>query len=135
MKKIISSGLVASAALLAFAFVSLKLTPLLFPNIAEQYYSPTFINESGRNAFYYVHPIILAFSLAWFWNRFKDILNGNYLLKGLELGFVYLMIATLPGMVMIFSAIDVPTSLIVTWLVYGFLQATIAGIIFARMHV
>jgi hypothetical protein len=48
---------------------------------------------------------------------------------------VYLIIATLPIMVLLFSAIDVSLTVIGTWLLYGFLQGTIAGLIFARMHV
>lgn len=135
MKKIISSGFVASVALLVFAILCLLLLPRLLPSVAEEYYNPAFANDSTRNAFYYVQPVILAFALAWFWNRFKDLFNGNWLFRGIEMGFVYLVIATLPGMVLIFSAMDVSLSVVGTWLLYGFLQATIAGLIFAKMHV
>jgi hypothetical protein len=135
MKKIISSGFTASAALLLFALLCLLLLPRVLPSVAEEYYNPAFVNDNTRNAFYYVQPVALAFALAWFWNRFKDLFNGNWLFRGIEMGFVYLVIATLPGMILIFSAMDVSLTVIGTWLLYGFLQATIAGLIFAKMHV
>jgi hypothetical protein len=135
MQKVIVSGVIASAVLLAFAFLCLMLMPVLLPKVAEEYYNPAFVNDASRNALYYVQPVILSFSLAWFWNRFKGILNGNWFIKGLEMGLIYLLIATLPGMIITFSAIDVSLLVIATWLLYGFLQASIAGLIFAKMHV
>jgi hypothetical protein len=78
---------------------------------------------------------VLAFALAWFWNRFKDLFVGNLFFRGLEFGFVYAIIATIPIMVLIFSAIDVSLAVIGSWVLYGFLQGTIAGLIFARLHV
>jgi hypothetical protein len=135
MNKIISSGLVAAVALLLLAFASLKLLPVILPAVAEEYYKPVFVNDETRNLFYFVQPVVLAFALAWFWNRFKGVLTGNWFLKGLEMGFIYLVVATLPAMIIIFSAIDVSIGTIITWLLYGFVQGTLAGIIFARMHV
>jgi hypothetical protein len=135
MNKILSSGMVAAVALLLLAFASIKLLPVILPAAAEEYYKPVFINDETRNLFYFVHPVVLAFALAWFWNRFKGVLSGSWLLKGLEMGFIYLIVATVPAMIIIFSAIDVSISTIFTWLLYGFVQGTIAGFIFARMHV
>jgi hypothetical protein len=135
MNKIISSGFIAAAVLLAFAFLSIKLLPFVMPAVAEEYYNPVFINDETRNLFYFVHPVILAFGLAWFWNRFKGTLTGNWLIKGLEMGFIYLIVATLPAMIIIYSAIDVSITVVFTWLLYGFVQGTLAGIVFSRMHV
>lgn len=134
MNKIITSGLVAAAVLLALAFASLKLLPIVMPSLAEEYYKPVFVNDETRNLFYFIHPVVLAFALAWFWNRFKGVLNGNWLMQGLEMGLIYLIVATVPAMLIIYSAIDVSTGTIFTWLLYGFVQGTLAGIVFARMH-
>lgn len=134
MNKIITAGLVAAVALLALAFLSIKLLPFVMPAVAEEYYKPVFVNDETRNLFYFVHPVVLAFALSWFWNRFKGVLNGNWLLQALEMGFIYLIVATLPAMLIIYSAIDVSLTTIGTWLVYGFVQGAIAGIVFSRMH-
>lgn len=134
MKKIISSGFVASLVLLAFAYLCLLVMPILLPKVAEEYYSPAFVNDESRNLLYYVHPVILAFGLAWFWNRFKKLLKGNALMQGIEMALIYVAIATIPSLLITFSAIDVSFLTIISWLVYGFFQALIAGIIFSRMH-
>ena len=134
MKKIISSGFVVSLVLLAFAYLCLLIMPILLPKVAEEYYSPAFVNDESRNLLYYVHPAVLAFGLAWFWNRFKKLLKGNALMQGIEMALIYVAIATIPSLLITFSAIDVSFLTIISWLVYGFFQALIAGIIFSRMH-
>jgi len=135
MNKILSAGAIAAAVLLALAFLSIKVLPIVLPAVAEEYYKPVFINDETRNLFYFVHPVILAFALSWFWNRFKGVLNGNWLMQALEMGFIYLIVATLPAMIIIYSAIDVSLLTIGTWLLYGFVQGAVAGVVFARMHV
>lgn len=127
--------MVAAFILLLLAYISIELLPLILPALAEEYYNPVFVNDATRNFFYFVHPAVLAFALAWFWNRFKDLFNGNWLMQGLEMGFIYLIIAILPSMIIIYSAIDVTLVTVLTWLLYGFVQGTTAGIVFARMHV
>jgi uncharacterized membrane protein len=134
MKKIISSGFVASVVLLAFAFLCLLVMPILLPKVAEEYYNPAFVNDEARNFLYYIHPVVLAFGLAWFWNRFKSLLKGNALMQGIEMALIYVAIATVPSLLITYSAIDVSLLTIGSWLLYGFLQALIAGIIFSRMH-
>ncbi|TWI83785.1 hypothetical protein IQ13_1900 [Lacibacter cauensis] len=135
MKKIISSGLVASVALLAYAYICILIMPVLLPKVAEEYYNPSFVNDESRNMLYYVHPIVLAFGLAWFWNRFKKLLKGNALVQGIEMALIYAAIATLPSLLILYSAINVSLLTVGSWLLYGFFQALIAGIIFSRMHV
>ncbi|HLP39104.1 hypothetical protein [Lacibacter sp.] len=135
MKKIISSGFVASIVLLLFAYLCLLVMPILLPKVAEEYYNPAFVNDESRNLLYYVHPVFLAFGLAWFWNRFKTLLKGNTLMQGIEMALIYVVIATIPSLLITYSAINVSLLTIGTWLLYGFFQALIAGIIFSRMHV
>lgn len=135
MKKIISSGFVASIVLLVFAYLCLLVMPILLPKVAEEYYNPSFVSDESRNLLYYVHPVLLAFGLAWFWNRFKILLKGNALMQGVEMALIYVVIATVPSLLITYSAINVTLLTIGTWLLYGFFQALIAGIVFSRMHV
>jgi len=134
MKKIISAGLITGTVLLVFAYVALLVMPILLPKVAEEYYNPAFINDAGRNALYYIHPFVLAFGLSWFWNRFKSQLKGNALMQGVEMALIYLLVAIVPSLLITYSAIDVSLFTIASWLLYGFLQALIAGIIFSKMH-
>ena len=134
MKKIINSGLVTSIVLLVFAYLCLLVMPVLLPKVAEEYYSPAFVSDESRNLLYYIHPVVLSFGLAWFWNRFKKLLKGNALMQGVEMALIYVVIATVPSLLITYSAINVSLLTIGSWLLYGFLQALIAGIIFSKMH-
>lgn len=135
MQKIILSALLSGAILLALAFGTIYFSIAFFPSVVEEYYNPTlFWPGDERAILFFIHPFILSFALAWFWNRFKDQFKGVPLLRGLELGIVYGVVATLPSMWITFSAIAVSFSMVMTWFLYGLLQATVAGIVFAHTN-
>ncbi len=134
MKKIIFPGLVAGATLLILSYIILFLTIRFLPSLVEEYYNPIFWPGSSRAILFYAHPFVLCFALAWFWNRFKENFRGAWWLRGIELGFVYALIATLPSMWITFSAIDVSITMVMSWFFYGFFQASMAGMIFAGMN-
>lgn len=134
MKKIILPGLAAGVVLLVLSYGILYLSINFFPNLVEEYYNPIFWPGSDRALLFFVHPFILSLALSWFWERFKSSFEGVMLVRGLELGIVYGLVATLPSMWITFSAISVSIAMVLSWFFYGILQATIAGIIFARLN-
>ena len=134
MKRIFISGGVTGLVLVIFSIVALYSTIWLLPGIAIEYYDSAF-RSNGRGAvLYYIHPFILSLALAWFWERFKGVFTGNYVMRGIEFGLVYLIVSTLPAMWMIYSAMSVTLVIVLTWLAYGFIQAVIAGLIFERLN-
>lgn len=134
MKKTIISGLVAGVIILIFSVLGLYLTIWLFPNIALQYYDPAFNEQKSRYMIYLIHPFIISFALVWFWNRCKNILTGSFLTRGIEFGLIYMIIATIPNMWLIYSAISVSLPMIITWLIFGLIQGIIAGLVFEKMN-
>ncbi|MCB0707039.1 MAG: hypothetical protein KDC34_17105 [Saprospiraceae bacterium] len=134
MKRILISALISGLVLFAFSYLILFVSIKFFPTMLEEYYNPVFWPGSERALLFYFHPFVLSLALAWFWNRVKSIFKGNTVLKGLEFGLVYGLIATLPAMWICFSALNVTLGIVITWLVYGVTQAIIAGLIFARMN-
>ena len=133
MNKIILKGLTAGTVLLIVSYLALYLLVLVFPGLAEQYYDPMFCLEGEKTWMFFLHPYILSFALAWFWSRFKTLFNGSFWFRGLEVGLVYALIAILPSMWMIYSAFSVSLALVISWGIYGVVQAVIAGIISARL--
>lgn len=134
MKKFLIKGFVAGAVLLLLSYVALYLVVALFPGMAEQYYSPVFNLEGGEKAIlYFAHPFVLSFALAWFWRRFKGLFHGPFWWRGIEMGLVYGLIATLPAMWITFSSLAVSLGLVISWLLYGVFQAIVVGIIFAKV--
>jgi hypothetical protein len=134
MKRIFISGLVAGAILLVVSMVMLNAAIAFFPLTFDEYYNDTFNANGDRDIFFYIHPFVLSFGLAWFWERFKGMFKGNFLVRGLELGFVFAIVAILPIMWITYSAIAVSFLVVGTWFVYGVVQTCIAGMVFGKMN-
>jgi len=133
MKNFLLKGVVAGAVLLGFSYAALYLAVTFFPNLAEQYYDPIFSFDGDKAILYFAHPFVLSFALAWFWRRFKGLFHGPFWWRGMEMGMVYGLIATLPAMWITYSSLTISLGLVFSWLIYGVLQAMLVGIIFAKI--
>ena len=134
MKKIFISGLVAGIILLIVSEVVLHLTILLFPTLAVQYFDPAFNTGSDKFVFYYFHPFIISFALGWFWARFKGVLKGSFITRGIEFGLLYASIAAFPMMWMIYAAMNVSLAIVATWFILALIQGVIAGLVFEKIN-
>jgi hypothetical protein len=134
MKKILIAGLVAGVILLVLSVLGLYTTIWFFPGVASQYFDPAFNTGEGRVMLYYIHPFVISIALSWFWNRFKGTLTGSLITRGIEFGVIYTLIATLPMMVLIYSAMNVSLAIVATWFVLALVQGTVAGLVFEKMN-
>jgi len=134
MKKIFFAGLIAGVVLLILSILGLYMTVWFFPGIAIQYFNPVFDMQSSRTMIYFLHPFIIGFALSWFWSRFKGVVQGSFFTRGIEFGLIYIVIATIPMLWLIYSSINVSLEIVGTWLVLALLQGTIAGLIFEKMN-
>jgi hypothetical protein len=134
MKKIITSGLVAGVVLLVLSILGLYATIWFFPTLAAQYYDPAFDSQSGRYMIYYAHPFVIGLALAWFWDRFKVVLKGSFLTRGIEFGLAYALVAIFPVMWLTYSALSVSLAMVGTWLAFGLLQGVVAGLVFGKTN-
>ncbi|MFC5283816.1 hypothetical protein [Pedobacter alpinus] len=134
MKKIILSGLTAGTVLFILGYGALFFAIRLFPDFFTDYSNPLFNSDGSRDVLFYLHAFVLSLALAWFWERFKGMFKGGYLLRGLEFGFVYAIVSLIPVMWITFSALDVTATMVISWLFYGLIQAIIAGVIFAKIN-
>lgn len=133
-KKTLLSLSISSIVLLIMSFVMLKLSIYLFPVLTMEYLSPVFRSAGKMDWLYYVHPLIISIALLWFWERYKGIFSGPCILRAFEVALVYGIVAMIPVLWLTFSAIDVSLQMILTWLLYGFIQAFAAGIVFAKLN-
>lgn len=134
MKKIILPGLVSGIVLLILSVLGLYVTVWFLPNLAEQYFDPAFDKQSSRYLIFFIHPFIISLALSWFWERFKGVLKGSFITKGIEFGLIYMVVAIFPMMWMIYSAMNVTIELVATWMLFGLLQGVIAGLVFEKMN-
>ncbi len=134
MKKVLTSGLIAGVILSIVSYGGLFLAIQFFPEAFLEYNYPLFQTDSERDILFYTHALVLSLALAMLWQRFKGLFNGNYLLRGLEFGFMYGLVALLPIMWITYSSLDITLITVATWFLYGLVQATIAGVVFAKFN-
>lgn len=130
-RQIFKNTIYAGIAVFVFSYGGLYVGLHLLPNFFIDYFNPVFNSDGSRDAYFYLHPFILALSLSVFWNRFRKMFGGNKFKVGLEFGVVYSFVALLPLLWITYAAMDVNFQMVMTWLIYGIFQATTAGIVFA----
>jgi len=102
-----------------------------FPQVIEEYYSPVFRSNSFETDWlFYLHPFVLSVALFWFWNQSTELSTGIGIVKALKISLTYGLVAMTPVLLLTFSAIDISVFMVITWLVYGILQALLACLIF-----
>jgi hypothetical protein len=134
MKKIFFSGLIAGVILFILSYGGLFLAVRFFPALFIDYNNPLFNSDGSRDILFYLHAFIISFALSWFWDRFKGLFHGPTILRGLEFGLVYSVVALLPVMWITFSALDITVLMVTSWFVYGLVQAVITGLVFAKIN-
>lgn len=134
MKKILISGFITGCILFVLSYGGLFLAIRFFPALFTEYNNPLFNSDGNRDMLFYLHAFIFSFALSWFWDRFKGLFKGWFMLRGLEFGLVYSLIALLPVMWISFSALDVTIAMVLSWFGYGLMQAIVAGIILAKVN-
>jgi hypothetical protein len=134
MKKILFAGLIAGIILFIISYCSLYFAIKFFPGFFADYNNPLFNSDGSRDTLFYAHAFVISFALSWFWERFKGLFHGSFVLRGLEFGFVYAIVALLPVMWITFSAMDITLTMVLSWFIYGLMQAMIVGIIFAKIN-
>lgn len=134
MKKILLSGLIAGSILFILSYGGLYIAVRFFPQLFVEYNNPIFNSNGSRDILFYLHAFIISFALAWFWDRFKGLFQGPLILRGLEFGLVYSIVALLPVMWITFSALDITVMMVASWFVYGLAQAITAGLVFAKIN-
>ncbi len=134
MKKILITGLIAGCILFILSYGGLYLGVRYFPGLFVDYDNPLFNSNGSRDILFYLHAFIISFALSWFWDRFKALFKGTLIMRGLEFGVVYAIIALLPVMWISFSSLDITVTMVISWFLYGLVQAIISGLIFAKIN-
>jgi hypothetical protein len=135
MKKSFSPIILAGFLVLLVSLTLLYAMIYLMPSVMDEYYNPVFRASSFETDWlFYAHPFILSISLYWFWERFKSFFSGSFVWRAFEIALAYGIIAMFPVLWLTFSAIDISFVMVATWLVYGILQAFVAGMVFAKMN-
>ena len=135
MKKAVSPILIAGFLVLLVSLATIYSIIFLLPSVMDEYYNQVFRSNSFETDWlFYAHPFVLSISLYWFWDRFKTFFTGSPIWRAFEIALAYGIIAIVPVLWLTFSAIDISFIMVMTWLVYGIMQAFVAGLVFARLN-
>ena len=93
-----------------------------------------FNSDGSRDLFFYTHVFVIGFALTLFWNRFKVLFKGHSIIRGLEFGGTYALVSLLPIFWLSYSTLDITFKMVVSWFIYGLIQATVAGVILSKTN-
>ena len=133
MKKKVFLGLISGVVLLLLSVLGLFCILWLFPDMAMEYFGPAFIDQKQRNLLYYVQPFVMGPCLLWLWFKLGDMVKGRILVNSLKFGLFYMTVASLPYMLLIYSAMDVSLPVILSWLLFGFAEAFVCAVVFSKV--
>ena len=134
MKNIIKPAAIAGVILFVVSYGGLYLAIQFMPYLFVKYINPMFTSDNGRDILFYSHAFVVSLALSWFWDRFKALFKGNFVVRGLEFGLVYSVVALVPVMWITFSSLDVTFIMVLSWFFYGLFQAVVAGVVFAKVN-
>lgn len=134
MKKVFLSGLVAGLLLFIISYGGLFLTIKWFPEFFVDYNNPLFNSDGSRDVLFYAHAFVISFALAFFWERCKGLFKGNFIVRGVEFGLIYAVVALVPVMWITFSSLDITIKMVLSWFFYGLFQSLVAGMVFAKIN-
>jgi hypothetical protein len=132
MKKVLI-GLLAGLVMMVVWFGFSQLFSFVFPGLATEYQSAMFRPWSDPlMMLYFLYPFVLGIALSFFWAMAKGMFKGNNAFeRGLKLAFMYLVIATIPGMLITYSSFQISLLMTVSWAVNGFIEVFAGGVVFA----
>ena len=133
MKKVFTSGLIVGLVVFIISYGGLFLAVRFLPELFIVYNNPLF-SSNGRDILFYMHAFIISFALSWFWDRCKRSFHGHSVLRGVEFGLVYAVVALLPVMWITFSSLDITVFIVASWFFYGLFQALIAGMMLSKLN-
>jgi hypothetical protein len=133
MKKIIV-GLLTGVILLAASMGLSSVMNRMFPGLQVEYQNPHLFRPwtDPLMSVFWIVPFLTAFVSLYIWNVFKNLVPGDTVVyKGLCFG-LHFWLVTIPGMVISYSSFQVSGTMILSWTAGNLVQATIAGLIYAR---
>jgi len=138
MKKTILSGLFAGVAMLIVGMIFSWLFNWLFPSVALEYQNPGLFRpwSDPLMSLYFLYPFILGLILSFLWNKHKLSPNfgGSVWKKGATFGAAYWVVASIPGMFISYSSLQVSLLMVIGWSISGLINAIVAGWILARWN-
>lgn len=120
-------GLTVGLALLIVGTVINWFVGMLMPSIAQEYQNSALFRpwDDPIMMTYFAYPFIMGFVFSYLWDKVKAK-------DPTEFAKMYFVIATVPGMFITWTSMQISVTMIVLWAATGFVQAWVAGYLLAK---
>jgi hypothetical protein len=122
------AGLIVSM-LLTFLFGA------IFPGLQAEYQNESLFRpwSDPLMTVFFAYPFIFAITASYLWKLVGEKFKGNAGNRANQFAVLYFVIATIPGMFASYTTFAVSFPMVLTWAVSGFIDAYIAGYVFAKV--
>lgn len=105
------------------------------PSIALEYQNESIFRpwSDPLMIIFFAYPFILAWASSYVWDLIEKKVIGASIKKALYFAKFYFIIATIPGMFISYTTFHISFLMIVIWSLTGFMEAFLAGILFANI--
>lgn len=127
---------VASLAMLLTAIFVGLLFNFIFPLVKAEYENTHLFRrwDDSLMYIYFIQPFIMTFAFIWIWNRVKLMFSGSVMHRAFLFTVLYLLVCTVPGMIMSVSSFNISVLMTVTWMLTSFFQVWVAMLIIIKMN-
>lgn len=107
----------------------------LFPALALEYQNTALFRpwSDPLMMLFLAYPFVLGIAAAYLWSIVGTKFTDNAYKKAFGFAKLYLIIATIPGMFASYTCFQASFLMILSWVLSGFVQVYIAGLVFAKM--
>lgn len=131
----IKKGLIAGVVILIAGFILSPIFLMIFPTLNSEYETSGIFRPwtDPLMMAYFLYPFIFGLAASYFWKLSEGKLKGDRVGKALGFAKIYFLIATIPGMFVSYTSFQISFAMVATWTISGFIDAFIAGWIFAKV--
>lgn len=136
MNLILKRGLLAGLAILVVGFIFSWVIGSIFPGVMNEYDNLSIFRpwDDPLMTAYFAYPFILGTALSYLWQIIdKKIKGEDEVGRAMDFAKIYFFIATIPGMFISYTTFNLSLLMILLWTISGYIDAFIAGWIFAKI--
>tara|TARA_Y100000310_G_C19985072_1_gene491555 strand:+ start:113 stop:511 length:399 start_codon:yes stop_codon:yes gene_type:complete len=129
-KKVLLAGFI----ILIFGMLTNWLIGFILPGLMLEYQNTAIFRpwNDPLMIMFFGYPFILSYVLYHLWGMVNKQFKGDVQKKAFAFAKLYFIIATIPGMFITYTSFQLSFSIIISWTVIGFVQAFVAGYVFAK---
>ena len=130
----VKAGFIAGFVNLLFGLGINAVLGMILPGLEQEYQNSSVFRswQDPLMMIYVAYPFILGLVLTYLWRKLYKQLKGTDPQKAMEFAKIYFVIATIPGMFISYTSLQLSFLMILVWTFTGFIQAYLAGLVYTK---